>query len=116
MDEHLLQERRRFQRFLSRFPAKFKDVREDFGENLFLRDFSADGARLTSCEHLYLNDNITIEVEIPDGKNPLILRGRVVWVKSRDESHWDVGMEFHKVEFIRLARLYELTHPELMQD
>lgn len=111
-----IEERRQFQRFVSRLPAKFKDAREDYGKDLHLRDFSAYGARLTSREHLYLDDNITVEVEIPDGKQPLVLRGRVVWVKGYEESRWDVGMEFHKLEFMRLSRLYELIHPELSEE
>jgi hypothetical protein len=64
---------------------------------------------------LYLDDNITLEVEVPDGKPPMILRGRVVWVKNHEESAWDVGMEFHRLELLRLSRLYELLHPELSE-
>jgi len=76
--------RRLYERFQSRFPVKFKDTRSDFGADVLLRDFSAEGAKITTREQLYLNDSVSLEVELPDGKKPMTIRGEVIWtVKQR---------------------------------
>ena len=100
-------ERRVYERFSARFPAKFKDTREEFGTNMFLTNASAQGAQLTSKEHLYINDKVALEVNVPDGKSPLIIKGQVVWVKREAQNLWDVGIKFHEVRLMSLWRLYK---------
>jgi len=102
-------ERRIFDRFPSRFPAKFKDTRNGFGTDVYLRNTSASGARITTKERLYLNDSITLEVELSDGRGPMTMRGEVVWVRNKDAEMWDVGLKFYKVVLMDLWRPYTLT-------
>lgn len=106
-----LKDNRVFERFSARFPAKIKDARDDFGTKIQLRDASADGARLISKEHLYVHDHVTLEVKLPDGKNPMNLRGEVVWSKPNATAVWDVGIKFHNISFMHLSRLYDLVNP-----
>ena len=101
-------ERRLFQRFSAKYPAKYKDTREEFGENVYLRDACAQGVRIASQEQLYLNDRIALEVQLPDGACALPLRGEVVWVKKSSPHYWDVGLKFYKVDLINTSRLYKL--------
>ncbi|HNV23453.1 MAG TPA: PilZ domain-containing protein [Candidatus Omnitrophota bacterium] len=105
-------DQRLFERFPARFPAKFKDTREDFGSTVQLRDASAEGARIVSKERVYLNDSLSLEVELPDGHAPMTLRGQVVWVKNNTES-WDVGLKFFKTSLMPLSRLYKFVAPSL---
>lgn len=105
-------ERRTYQRFASRYPAKFKDTRSDFGKDVYLRDASAGGVKITSKERLYLNDNVTLEVELPDGKDAMVLRGEVAWVKNRDADIWSVGIKFHKIVFMDMWRSFRFTEPD----
>ncbi|MCA9404386.1 MAG: PilZ domain-containing protein [Candidatus Omnitrophica bacterium] len=100
-------DRRLFERFSARYPARFKDEREDFGEKIYLRDASAFGARLSGRDRLFLNDKISIEVDLPDGMAPMDLKGEVVWISKNAQSAWDFGIRFHKIELLRLARLYK---------
>jgi len=100
-------EQRIFDRFPSRFPVKFKDTRDDFGINVRLRNVGAQGAKITTREQLYLNDSVTLEVELMDGKGPMMIRGEVVWTKNIDAGIWDVGLKFHKIVFMDLWRLYK---------
>lgn len=102
-----MNDRRIYQRFDARYPAKYKDTRSDFGDNVMLRDACADGARIRCKDRLYLNDHVALEVELPDGRAPMTLRGRVIWVIKDDESCWDVGVQFHEVNFFGLSRLYK---------
>jgi len=102
-------ERRIFERFSARFPIKFKDAREDYGTEVFLRDASAQGMRILSKERVFLDDQLSLEVELPDGGNPMILSGRVVWVKFLNLSLWDLGVQFTEVHFIKMQRLFKLA-------
>jgi len=97
--------RRIYDRFPSRLPAKFKDTRDNFGINVYLRDASAAGVKITTKEHLYLNDRVALEIEMTDGKDPLQIRGEVIWVKKKDAGLWDVGVKFHKVVLMDFWRL-----------
>lgn len=102
-------DRRLFDRFSARFPARFKDEREEFGESVYLRNASAFGAQLSTRDRVFLNDKISIEVDLPDGMAPMDLRGEVVWIRKSAQNIWDLGIRFHKVELLRLARLYKFS-------
>jgi len=103
------EKRRIFERFPSRFPAKFKDTRTDYGADVYLRNASAGGVRITTKERLYLNDNVTLEVELPDGKGPMTIRGEVAWVKNKNTEMWDVGLKFHKIVLMDQWRTYRFN-------
>ena len=100
---------RLFERFSSRFPTKFKDSRSDYGDNVFLRDASASGARITTNERFFLEDHVALEVELPDGQEPMVLSGRVVWAKFVNSSLWDVGLQFPQVSFMKMHRLFKFA-------
>src|SRR3989338_6288166 len=73
-----LDERRYFERFTTRFPAKFKDARQDLGDQVYLRDASAEGVKLTSREQLFINDNVALEVKVADGhEHPMNIAGKL---------------------------------------
>jgi len=102
-------ERRIFERFSARFPVKFKDAREDFGTDVFLRDASAQGIRILTKERFFLEDQLALEVELPDGGEPMVLNGRVVWAKILNLSLWDLGIQFDQVDFLKMQRLFKLA-------
>ena len=103
------EERRVFQRFSARFPVKFKDSREDYGTDVFLRDASAAGVRVITKERFFLEDQIALEVQLPDGGDAIVLNGHVVWVKLLNLALWDIGIQFPQVNFFRMQRLYKLA-------
>lgn len=106
-------DKRVFERFQARFPVKFKDTRDDYGTSVFLRDASAEGARIASRERVFLNDYVSLDVKLPDGFEPLTLNGRVAWIKTLEpDTMWDVGIKFHKVDLLKLNRLYRLVEVE----
>ncbi|MCA9405123.1 MAG: PilZ domain-containing protein [Candidatus Omnitrophica bacterium] len=103
------QDRRLFERFSARFPTKFKDAREGFGITISLKDASAQGLRLRTMERVYLNDNINLEVKLPDGPLPVHLRGRVVWVRPIGEKLWEAGVQFHRINLPQIGRFYKFV-------
>ena len=92
-------EKRSFERFEARYPAKIKDTRDEFGVNLSLRNASAEGIRLISRDRIYVNDSISIEVRLPDNDSPMTIRGEVVWAKLLPNKLWDIGLKCHKGRF-----------------
>ena len=106
-------DRRLWERFPARFPARVKDARDRFGESLTLCDASATGARFQSKERFYLNDSIAIEIQVPDGQDPLNMKGEVVWAREDDNGNWEIGLRFYRSEFMRLTRLYKFVNPSL---
>ena len=104
-----IEERRLFERFSARFPVKFKDTREDYGTEVYLRDASAQGIRILTKERFFLGDQLAMEVELPDGGEPMVLSGQVVWVKLLNLSLWDIGIQFSQVNFLKMQRLFKLT-------
>lgn len=107
--QKLIGKQRLFERFSARYPIKFKHSRKDYGTNVFLQDASAKGVKITSKERLFLNDSVSLNVKLPDSVNPLILNGRVVWTQHKGPSLWDVGVEFHKVNLMKLQRMFRLV-------
>ena len=103
------EERRIFERFSARFPVKFKDTRDDFGIDVFLRDASAQGIRILTKERFFLGDHLSLEMELPDGGEPMVLSGQAVWVKLLNLSLWEIGIQFSKVNFIKMQRLFKFT-------
>ena len=103
------QDRRIFERFVSKYPARFKNNAEDFGITVFLRNISGSGAKLICRERLNLFDSIAVEVKLPDGKPPLLLQGKVVWIKSKESSYlWEIGVKFHEIRLMHLSRIFDL--------
>ena len=100
------EDRRLFERFNARFPAKIQDSRDSYGTNLYVRDASGTGARLASKERLFVNDSVNIEVKLPDSPNPFIMRGQVKWARFRNNNLWDIGIKYHRVRLMHASRIY----------
>ena len=100
-------ERRIYERFPARFPAKFKDARADFGREIVLRDASASGVNILTKERMFFNDKVAIEVELPNNESPMVLNGRVVWSKPANANVWESGLQFEEINFMRLQRLFK---------
>lgn len=103
----VMDDRRMFERFSSRFPVKFKDSRDDFGAAISLRNASAEGIRITTKEQLYINDSVILEVKLPDSETPMTLKGQVIWAKKVEPDLWDVGVKFHQISLVDMSRLYK---------
>ena len=107
----LAKDTRVFERFTARFPVKFKHANDDFGIDVFLRDASAEGARFTTKQRMFINDCVSLLVQLPDGFSPLVLSGRIVWIKSLAFSLWEVGLRFHNVKLMEMRRMYAVVNP-----
>ena len=100
-------DRRLFERFLARFPTKYKDSHEDFGSDVFLRDISAEGARIVAKEPILLDDKVDLLVELPDGHEPMTLNGHVAWAREVNPQTWDAGVRFEKIDLMATQRIFK---------
>ena len=98
-------ERRLFDRFEARFPTRLRNTSVAYGTDVFLKDASGTGACLTTRQRMFLDDIISLEVQMPDEFEPVVLNGRVRRVRQVMGGLWEVGVEFHKVDFMRMHRL-----------
>ena len=98
-------ERRLFERFEARFPTRLRDSSLDYGMDVFLKDVSGSGVHITTRQRMFIDDIISLEVKMPDDLDPVVLNGRVRWVHQVMGDLWEVGVEFHKVDFKRMHRL-----------
>ena len=103
------EERRIFERFGARFPAKFKDSRNEYGTDVFLRDASATGVRISTRERMFLEDPLALEVRLPDGGSPMALAGKVAWTRPAAASTWDVGVQFPQADLMKMYRIFKFT-------
>lgn len=109
MIENEKKEQRIFARFAARFPVNFKNLQDEDKCDVYLRDASAQGLKFTTTKRLFKNDNVSLDINIPDGFAPLTLNCKVVWTKLRAPNLWDVGLAFHKVNLMKVQRLYKAT-------
>ena len=103
------EDQRIFDRFTVRLPVKFKHSEEDFGTEVFLRDASAEGVKVTSRQRLFPNDIIFLMIKLPDAEHPLTLSGRVMWVQPKESNQWDAGLRFHKISLMSMQKLYKFA-------
>lgn len=102
-------ERRIFERFSARFPAKFKDTRGTYGMDVFLRDASASGASIITRGRMELNDPVTLEVKVPGGADPMVLKGTIVWSKPINAAMWNAGVRFTETNLMKMHRLFKFS-------
>ncbi len=105
-------ERRLFSRFIARFPTKFKDSAEDYGRDVYLRDVSATGARVSTRERPFINDVMSLSVQLPDSQDPVDLNGRVRWVRGHAPQVWEAGIQFNKVDLMKIHRIVKFSIAE----
>lgn len=102
-------ENRLFERFSARFPVKFRHTRSEYGSDVFLRDASARGVRISTKERIFLNDSVSLDVKVPDGCEPVTLNGRVVWMRNKSPTLWDAGVELHEINFMEMQRIFRFV-------
>ncbi len=95
------EERRKFTRYT--MPLDIAYIMD--GENIVYRgkttNISSLGIRFESESNLKEGATIELKIAVPDAPNPVHAQGKLVWVRKatlEDNSPFDVGMEFLKIE------------------
>ena len=109
-EQSTLGENRIFERFSARFPARLKDSNHEFGSRIFLRNVSAQGAKISTMDRFFLKDNLAVEIELP-GNEYVTLAGQVVWAFRHENNIWDFGLMFHTINLLHVSRLLTYVIP-----
>jgi len=95
------EERRKFTRY--QIPLRMSYVIQ--GDNVVhsstTKNISSLGVRFETEKELAEGNTLDLKLEIPKAQNPVHAQGKLVWVRKQtleDNSPYDVGMEFLKVE------------------
>ncbi len=99
------QERRKYPRFnlrLSLRLSKAGDKRARVAESF---NISAQGIGLLAGEEFPRDAQLDIWVELPDRKEPLHTKGKVVWFKQVDVGQYQGGVELERPDLAALTRI-----------
>ena len=99
------QERRMFDRFDVDFTAEIRGP----SKNEFCQccNVSAQGAGVYTEERLTPQTKLELLLGIPNGHRPFHGLARVVWSNQVQEDKWRSGLEFEKVDFMGIRRIFE---------
>ncbi len=100
-------DRRMFERFDVDFPVEIKQPASQMGKGLQCCDVSASGVGLLTEKKLLPRTRVELLLSIPDGHSPFRGLARVIWSNRVQETKWRAGVEFEKVDFMGLRRIFD---------
>ena len=94
------------------FPVRFKCEGSDEEGMGKMIDVSASGGGLiVTTEALRPGIRLELWLEIPDGRDPLYIRGIVVWTTMIEKDLYRVGVQFDEVDFMGISRVLRVYYP-----
>ncbi|MCQ9207837.1 MAG: PilZ domain-containing protein [Omnitrophica bacterium] len=99
-------ERRMFDRFMVDFSAEIKTVEAQENSYGQCHDVSATGMGLFTEDKLIPNTKLELWLGVPNGHPPFHGSARVIWSKQVQEDKWRSGLEFEKVDFMSIRRIF----------
>ena len=100
-----MEDRRIFQRFNVKFPARLLDLTSGNEVPAETSDICAKGIGLTLREYLPVNTPLEAWVEVPDNAGPIYARGLAVWSRQESESEFRIGMDLERADLMGLSRI-----------
>lgn len=91
------EERRRHSRRICRLSVRLKDPRE-LKENL-IKDLGEGGVFVETFYPSRVGSKVDLEFHMEGGKNPLLVRGEVVWVRNP----WESGTPGMGIRFLEIS-------------
>ena len=102
----LLQERRIFERFQVELPVKFSyeaGAKEGFGRIVNIS--AGGGGMIVTGEKLLPFTQLEIWMQIAADKEPLYVKGKVVWTMVSGPQAYRVGIKFDKIDLMGIGRV-----------
>lgn len=105
-------ERRRFHRVSTSFDVEYSvDGQDSSGKKSLARNIGLGGIYFIAYEKLEIDSLLSLILHLPDGKQPLLLQGRLIWGRkfSAQDSidRYDIGIEFIKPDSRIIERLFD---------
>lgn len=100
-----MEDRRIFQRFNYRLPARLLDLNTGNEITAETSDVSAKGLGLVLKERVAANTPLEAWLQIPDEGEPLYARGMAVWSKQDSDEQYRIGMDLERADLMGLSRI-----------
>lgn len=100
-----MNDRRIFQRFDVRIPAKILDLNSGAEMVAETSDISAKGIGLMLKRRVAINTPLEAWLQIPDKGEPLYTRGITAWSKQEAEGDYRIGVELERADLMGLSRI-----------
>jgi len=100
-----MDDRRIFERFQSRFPLRFIDLkgsREGSGQT---KDISAKGIGFMAKDDLKLHTPLEMWLELSDKREPFYARGEVAWSKMIAPNEFNIGVNLERADLMGMSRV-----------
>lgn len=98
-------DKRIFERFSVKLPARFLGANSDKEKEAETSDISAKGIGLVTNEELLPNTVLELWLHIPDKGQPLYARGQVVWSKTVSADEYQAGINLEKANLMGMSRI-----------
>ncbi|MFH0739233.1 MAG: PilZ domain-containing protein [Candidatus Omnitrophota bacterium] len=101
-----MQERRIFERFQVELPVKFSypgGAKEGMGKIVNIS--AGGGGMIVTEEKLLPATRLDMQMEIADDKEPLCVKGEVVWTMVAAAQVYKIGIKFDEVDFMGISRV-----------
>jgi len=100
-----MEDRRTFQRFNVRLPARLLDLNSGEEIPAETSDISAKGIGLALNRELAVNTPLEAWIHIPDRGEPLYTRGLAVWSRKNGEDEYQIGMDLERADLMNFSRI-----------
>lgn len=91
-------------------PSRLPFVSATAEPGCLVMDMSRGGVRFLASRPLKPGAYLELEIDVPDGKSPIRVSGRVVWSWLRPARSYEVGVEFEPYGDVARA-----NHPEALR-
>lgn len=99
-----MEDRRIFERFETRFPLRFIDLKENKEGSAKSEDVSAKGIGFMVRDELKLRTPLEMWLQIPDKGEPLYTRGYVAWSKMVAPNEYRIGVNLERADLMGMSR------------
>lgn len=107
----MTRERRRFVRIPQPFEAKYHRLGElsEVWRQMMTVNLGAGGIRFRSTEVLQAGDRLEVQIQLPGGREPLYMEGRVIWSLMQASGVTEHGVEFSDLTPEQQAQIDEVV-------
>ena len=98
-------DRRIFERFATKFPVRFIDLKRNKEGEAEVCDVSAKGLGIIVSDQLAPDTSLEMWLDIPDRGEPVYTRGEVVWSQLTEPGQWRAGIDLEKADLMSMSRV-----------
>ena len=104
-EEAYSESQRQFDRVEVRFPARLKKENLGDEQDVVIKDFSPEGAKILTIQKLSLFDRLSVSFTATKDPSHPPFQGHVVWVDREGPETWHAGIKFDQVDLLRASRI-----------